>query len=310
MFRRLDFAGEPGTSTSCPPGSVSAGWKRTAARQQRAILRLYLHGMEQAIGIQQQNSHKKRERAIVRYADDFCVFCERQEDAQAAQQSLSEWLAMRGLSFSTEKTRTLHLTEGFDFLGTTIKLYKTKKTKSGTCVLIKPSKKAVHKLREKLRDHWFALNGANVEAVIETLNPIIRGWANYHRRQVASYTFKIIDAWMFHRQRRYAIRAHPDKPRHWIYHKYWARFNLDRQDHSVFGDRTTGRHLLKFTWFNIERHTLVKGNASPDDPALKTYWQKRNDKRKTDLSPSWRKIAKNQHYKCQGRCKVRKAFLR
>jgi hypothetical protein len=44
----------------------------------------------------------------------------------------------------------------------------------------------------------------------------------------------------------------------------------------VFGNKQTGRHLLKFSWFNIERHILVKGKSSPDDPSLKEYWKQRN----------------------------------
>jgi RNA-directed DNA polymerase len=40
----------------------------------------------------------------------------------------------------------------------------------------------------------------------------------------------------------------------------------------VFGDKRTGRYLLKFRWFKIERHVLVQGTASPDDPDLREYW--------------------------------------
>src|SRR5258708_17888500 len=103
---------------------------------------------------------------------------------------------------------------------------------------------------------------------------------------------------MFFRQLRYAKRAHPNKSWRWIARTYWGRFNLDRKDNWVFGERQTGQHLLKFAWFKIERHVLVKGNASPDDPTLRTHWQQRNQKLSTDLTPSWQKIAKNQNYKC------------
>ena len=58
-------------------------------------------------------------------------------------------------------------------------------------------------------------------------------------------------------------------------HKYWGRFHRDRLDCWVFGDKHTGGYLLKFNWFPIERHTLVKGRSSPDDPRLKDYWAKR-----------------------------------
>ena len=43
----------------------------------------------------------------------------------------------------------------------------------------------------------------------------------------------------------------------------------------MFGDKATGGYLLKFSWFNIERHALVQGTASPDDPGLREYWANR-----------------------------------
>ena len=51
-----------------------------------------------------------------------------------------------------------------------------------------------------------------------------------------------------------------------------------RQDRWVFGDRKSGAYLHKFTWTNIVRHQIVKGAASPDDPALADYWAKRRRK--------------------------------
>jgi len=46
----------------------------------------------------------------------------------------------------------------------------------------------------------------------------------------------------------------------------------------VFGDRDSGAYLVKFSWTGIERHVPVKGAASPDDPALASYWAQRRKK--------------------------------
>ena len=54
------------------------------------LANIALHGMEAAIGFKPEHSNNKR--AIVRYADDFCVLCESQQDAEATQQDLSAWL--------------------------------------------------------------------------------------------------------------------------------------------------------------------------------------------------------------------------
>jgi RNA-directed DNA polymerase len=78
-----------------------------------------------------------------------------------------------------------------------------------------------------------------VGAVIKELTPITRGWANSHRKMVASEVFKNLDRWMFIRAKRYAKRRHPNKNDEWRNKRYFGRFNLDRQDKWVFGDHST-----------------------------------------------------------------------
>jgi RNA-directed DNA polymerase len=105
--------------------------------------------MEEALGVKyDKRGQLISKRAVVRYADDFVVFCETQEDADQVKQTLSNWLQTRGLTLSAEKTRVVHLSEGFDFLGFNIRHYKSSLARSGWKLLIKPSKQAVQKLRE------------------------------------------------------------------------------------------------------------------------------------------------------------------
>jgi RNA-directed DNA polymerase len=103
---------------------------------------------------------------------------------------------------------------------------------------------------------------------------------------------------MFHKALRYAKYTHPTKPVYWLKKKYWGQLNLERLDNWTFGDKQTGSYLLKFSWFPIERHTLVKGTASPDDPRLKDYWAKRQAAKAKDLTPSKQKLATRQHGQC------------
>ena len=86
-------------------------------------------------------------------------------------EKMAEWLAERGLAFNEEKTRVVHLSEGFDFLGWNFRRY------PGPKLLIKPSKAAVGKHRRRLAGETRRLRGANAGMVIATLNPVIRGWA-------------------------------------------------------------------------------------------------------------------------------------
>ena len=71
---------------------------------------------------------------------------------------------------------------------------------------------------------------------------------------------------------KWAKFRHPHKAKRWIIARYFGAFNRSRRDRWVFGDRETGAYLLKFAWTKIVRHVLVKGGASPDDPALAGYW--------------------------------------
>ena len=270
------------------------------------LANIALHGMEEALEIK----HRKRgeldsKRALVRYADDFCVFCESQEDAERAKHILTEWLSKRGLTLSPEKTKIVHLTEGFNFLGFNIRHYKATNTKTGWKLLTKPSKEAVQKHREKMKQEWEAVQGWKLEKILWKFNPIIRGWAIYHRTGTAKETFNKMDNWMYQKEVRHAKRTHPQKPKKWRQQKYWGRLNLNRQDKWVFGDRHTGQHLLKYRWFPIERHVLVKGKASPDDPTLKEYWKQRNAAKAKDLAPNKQKMARKQ----QGLCPICKNTL-
>jgi RNA-directed DNA polymerase len=82
-----------------------------------------VHGMEQALGVRFNGKGDLcGPRAVVRYADDFVIFCETREDAeQVHAHILPDWLGQRGLTLSPEKTRSVHLTEGVDFLGCNVR---------------------------------------------------------------------------------------------------------------------------------------------------------------------------------------------
>jgi RNA-directed DNA polymerase len=264
------------------------------------LANIALHGMEEALGVKYDyRGQLIGKRAVVRYADDFVCFCESREDAEQVQKILVEWLKKRGLALSEEKTRIVHLTEGFDFLGFNIRHYPAPQTsRTGWKLLIKPSKTSVQDVQRKLKDQWDKAQGTNVQSVLTKLNPIIRGWANYFRTAVAKEIFSKLDSWMFYKADRYTRRMHPKKSTDWRHHQYWGRLQLERLDPWVFGDKQTGGHLLKFSWFPIERHVLVKGRASPDDPSLKDYWTKRQAAKAKDLTFSKQKLAKRQHGRC------------
>jgi RNA-directed DNA polymerase len=265
------------------------------------LANISLHGMESALGIQYNNQgwRKPNKCAVVRYADDFVVMCQTEKDAEEAKGIISEWLAVRGLQLSTEKTRVIQLQNGYDFLGFNIRIYPSAKTTSGWKILIKPSNKSVSKIRKRLRDEMLAYSGRNVTELIEHLNPIIRGWANYFRTQVASQIFSKLDHFMFKRETRFVRRLHPKKPRYWTQKKYFGKRNPYRKNKWVFGNADTpDTYLYRFDWTSIQRHEMVKNTYSPDDPTLQWYWKARELRKIKTLPPKPQQLARQQKGKC------------
>jgi RNA-directed DNA polymerase len=266
------------------------------------LMNIALHGMEEALGVRyDRRGQIKGSRALLRYADDWVVFCESEQDAQRARRQAQEWLLKRGLRLSEDKTRIVHLTEGFDFLGFNVRHYPAPTTaRSGYKLLIKPSKESVSNFKERMRLEWMDLKGHNVMEILKRLNPIVRGWANYFRIGVSKHTFETLDYWMFDRCARHVRSNHSRKGWRWCRKKYWGQLNPERADRWVFGDKNTGAYLLKLSWTPIKRHVLVKGASSPDDPDLRGYWIER-ERRKLDndlLPPRLMGLARAQRGLC------------
>jgi len=242
------------------------------------LFNIALHGMEQAAGaVYRWNPYREAYGAapgtplLVRYADDLIALCDSREQAQQVKTRLAEWLAPKGLAFNEDKTRIVSLDDGVDFLGFNIRRY-------GDKLLIKPSTAAIRCVRKRLAAEVKALRGANAAAVLRALNPIVRGWAAYYRSVVSTQTFHKLDGYGWTLLYRWALFRHPDKPKRWVIDRYFGQFHPTRHDRWVFGNRDSGAYLHRFAWTPIVRHDLVKGAASPDDPALATYWAQRRRK--------------------------------
>ncbi|MBO0918093.1 group II intron reverse transcriptase/maturase [Streptomyces laculatispora] len=240
------------------------------------LLNIALHGMATAIGADVDPTSRAGVRnpppALVRYADDFAVFCATEEQAGKVRRQLGLWLAPKGLAFNDEKTRVVHVDDGFDFLGFNIRRYQGK-------LIIKPSRGAVEKARRKIKEIVRDGRGESVDSLIRQLNPFIKGWATYYRTVVSSEIFHNLDDYVFTALRRWGIAGHRNKSWRWIAHRYWGQFKSGSKDKWVFGDRRSGLHVHKFSWTRISRHVIVKGTSSKDDPMLTEYWAARDQKR-------------------------------
>ena len=166
----------------------------------------------------------------------------------------------------------MHIEEGFDFLGWNVRKY-------GEKLLIKPAKKNVQTFLRKIRRIFKENRTAKQENLIRLLNPVIRGWADYHKHQVAKETFSKVDSVIWKKLWQWACRRHPNKPLKWIKDRYFIREGLRNwvfcttvktEDGNV--EKVT---LVKASDTPIRRHTKIKGAANPFDPAWEEYFENR-----------------------------------
>ena len=164
-----------------------------------------------------------------------------------------QFLAERGLELSEEKTRIVHIDQGFDFLGFNVRKYNGK-------LLIKPAKSSIAAVKENVRGIVKAGVSLPQDALIRRLNPIIRGWGNYYRHVVSKRIFVDIDHAIWRMTWNWAKRRHPQKGRKWVKDRYYARRN--GRDW-VFTDGSVT--LFRMATIPIRRPVKIRGDANPYD---------------------------------------------
>jgi len=315
-FDKIDHSFLLGQLGSFPARDMIAGWLKAGVFEagkgfaptsegtpqggiiSPVLLNIALHGLEEAAGVRYRGGvhadHlKEGYPALVRYADDFVACCHTRQQAGQVRAQLAGWLAQRGLSLNEDKTHIVTLADGFDFLGFSLRRYPSGK------LLIKPSTAAISKHRKRLAAEMRRLRGTNAEAVIATLNPIIRGWTAYYRGVVSAQVFSALEHYTWQLTYKWAKHAHHrNKPMRWIITRYYGQFHPARSDRWVFGDKRTGAYLVKHTWTKIVRHVMVAGAASPDDPDLEGYWRTRRHKAQPPLDSTSLRMLGRQHGRC------------
>ena len=194
-------------------------------------MNMTLNGLESTLASKYpKNQHQGWEAKVnvVRFADDFIVTGNTKKLLRREVLPLvKKFLRKRGLSLSKMKTRITHIESGFDFLGQHIRAY------SNGRVFIKPSTKSQKALLQKVRTIIRKNKQATAGHLIMQLNPVIKGWAHYHRHVVSKKTFARIHSQIFHALWRWAKRRHGNKPMRWVRKKY---FMSDGNRHWTFGE--------------------------------------------------------------------------
>ena len=237
-----------------------------------------------------KTSNNKNYATVIRYADDFVVISPQLEVIQQCQVVIEEWLKPIGLELKPAKTRICHtlreievngekVTPGFDFLGWNFRQYPVGKHHCGTTggsskrlgfkTLIKPSKKAIKAHADKVKEVIKTHKTAPQYALIKRLNPVIRGWCNYHSKVVSKETYSSLDYMTWQRLRAWTVsrcgKANYGKLKNYFRKNDSKAWNFETKD---------GYKLLTHAETPITRHVTVRPEASPYDGNW-TYWSTR-----------------------------------
>ncbi len=139
--------------------------------------------------------------ALTRYADDWVCVCSSRREAERALASARAVLEGElGLRVHPEKTRIVHVVQGFEFLGYKVKRGKGLSHKSGKPSLYAyPRDRSVNKFKDKVRQITNRRNPKTLEGLLDELNPVIRGWGNYFRKSHVRGLFHRLNGWIVRR---------------------------------------------------------------------------------------------------------------
>jgi RNA-directed DNA polymerase len=223
------------------------------------LANMVLDGMQEHI---RKAAKIRRGVNFVRYADDFVITAPNVEMVEERiKPAVEEFLKERGLSISSEKTRVVNIYEGFDFLSFNLRKYSNGK------LLIKPAKKAVLSLYDKVREILKRNRASTIWETINQLNPVLRGWSNYFRHVVSKKVFNKADHVIRQMIFKWATRRHPTKRRGWIWRKYFTSgrvrgilstklFNSKKKDYEVYC-------LYSLSYVPIIRYVKIRSGANP-----------------------------------------------
>ena len=154
---------------------------------------------------------------VVRYADDFIVTGQSKRQLERVKTAINEFLNVRGLKISEEKTGIRPVSQGFDFLGWTFRRYPK-------ILLSKISKKSISRHRREIK--YVTKTVHSPEALITKLNTKVRGWMNYHH--CCNGIWKVwgdLNAYTYGRLMKWGLKRHSNKTKKWVFNHYWKHIN-------------------------------------------------------------------------------------
>jgi RNA-directed DNA polymerase len=188
------------TTTGAPQGGILSPLLANIALS--ALDEYFDQGWREKMGTPYQRSKRKKNGhgnwRIIRFADDFVLMVSGdRRHAEALREEVSAVLAPLGLRLAPEKTRVVHIDEGFDFLGHHIRRQRKRGT-SKYYVYTKPSKKAIRSIKKTVNEKTYrSTRHMELDELLRSLNQTLAGWANFFRFGVSKAIFSAVDyhAW-------------------------------------------------------------------------------------------------------------------
>lgn len=234
---------------------------------------MVLDGLEQIV-THSPMFKRKYKINFIRYADDFNVSASSKEILEEAIiPRIEAFLGKRGVELSREKSEITHINEGFDFLGQTIRKYRMDQANGGK-LQITPSQTSMKAIKAKIKEICKSSGQLTARELIDRLNPVLRGWANYHRHAICNESFGKIDNYVWIRLYRWARKRHAGKTGTWIYRKYYRSQNGWRW---CFTDKKSGKSVIRIAQrIKTQPHIKIRGDANPFDAKWENYFAERD----------------------------------
>ena len=200
--------------------------------------------MRTAVQRRARRRHGQGNWRMIRFADDFVVMVSgERRHAEALRGEAAALLAPLGLRLAEEKTRVVHIDEGFDFLSFTIR----RMVKRGTqkhYVYTVPSRKAIQAVKDKVAAKTYRSTlYQEPDVLIAGINRALAGWANYFQHGVSAAVFNAIDHYAWNRIMR------------WLRRKYEGRNGLTMP-------QLRRRFCIRGTWKFAHNGTVFTGASS------------------------------------------------
>ena len=135
---------------------------------------------------------------MVRYADDLVITCGNRREAEEALDQVRSVAAGLRLTLHPDKTKIVHIGEGFDFLGYTLK--------KGYSLYAVPRRKKIQSFKDRIREISRRNRPLNLRMLIDELNPVVRGWGQHFAKALVKSLFWKLDRWICRRVRAFVAK--------------------------------------------------------------------------------------------------------